>query len=147
MNKILIPPVFVFISLCLIILFYFLLPGYNWIPFPYNFLGVLIAFSGFVIMGKTRDLFDKYKTTLGFDKSSHLINEGIFIKTRNPMYVGMFLFLFGISICFTNLFSILTSIAFILAIRICFISREEKLLNDEFGDIYSAYKKQVRRWI
>ena len=109
MKRLFIPPVFVFISLCLIVIFYFLFPGYNWIQFPYNFFGVLIAFSGFVIMGKARNLFNKYKTTLDFDKSSHLITEGIFLKTRNPMYIGRFLFLSGISICFMNLFSILTS--------------------------------------
>ena len=147
MKKLLIPPVFVFISILFIVLFYFLTPIYNWIIFPYNLGGIIIAFSGFVIMGKTRDLFDKYKTTLGFDRSSHMITEGIFSITRNPMYLGMFLFLFGISICFMNIFSILTSIVFIISIRICFIPKEEKLLSEEFGDVYLTYMEKVRRWI
>ncbi len=147
MKKLFIPPVFIFISLCLIVLFYFILPDYNLIPFPYNLLGILIAFSGFVISGKTRDLFDKYKTTLGFDKSTYLITEGVFSRTRNPMYIGMFLFLFGISICFMNIFSILTSIVFILSVRVCFIPIEEKLLSEEYGSEYEIYKQKVKRWI
>ena len=147
MKILFIPPVFVFISLLLIILFYFLIPKYNWIPFPFNLGGIIIAFSGFVIMGKTRDLFDKYKTTLGFDKSSHLITKGIFSKTRNPMYVGMFLFLFGISICFMNVFSILTSIGFFLSVWVYFIPKEEKLLSEEFGEEYIDYKEKVKKWI
>lgn len=147
MKKLLIPPVFVIISLILIVLFYFLLPGYNWIPFPYNLLGILFVYTGFVISGKSRDLFNKYKTTLGFDKSTHLITEGVFSKTRNPMYIGMFLFLFGMSICFMNIFSILTSILFISFARIYFIPIEEKLLSEEYGIEYEIYKQNVKRWI
>ncbi len=147
MKKLLIPPVFVIISLILIVLFYFLLPGYNWIPFPYNLLGILFVYTGFVISGKSRDLFNKYKTTLGFDKSTHMITEGVFSKTRNPMYIGMFLFLFGMSICFMNIFSILTSILFISFARIYFIPIEEKLLSEEYGIEYEIYKQNVKRWI
>jgi protein-S-isoprenylcysteine O-methyltransferase Ste14 len=147
MKKCLIPPVFVFTSMILIILFYFLLPQYNWILFPYNLFGILFAYAGFVISGKSRDLFNKYKTTLGFDKSTYLITEGVFSKTRNPMYIGMFLLLFGMSICFTNIFSILTSILFIAIVRLYFIPIEEKLLYEEYGIEYEMYKKNVKRWI
>ena len=147
MKKLFIPPVLVFISLIIIVLFYFLLPAYNWIAFPYNLFGFLFIFTGFIISGKTRDLFDKYNTTLGFGNSSYLITEDIFSKTRNPMYIGMFLFLFGLSICFMNIFSILTSIVFILFVRICFIPVEEKLLFEEYGCEYKTYKQKVNRWI
>lgn len=147
MKMLLIPPVFVIISLILIVLFYFLLPGYNWILFPYNLLGVLFVYTGFVISGKSRDLFNKYRTTIGFEKSTHLITEGVFSKTRNSMYIGMFLFLFGISICFMNIFSILTSILFIFFVRVYFIPIEEKLLSEEFGIEYEIYKQKVKRWM
>jgi len=147
MKILFIPPVFVLISLIMIVLFYFLLPAYNYIVFPYNLSGILFTFAGFIISGKSRDLFSKYKTTLGFGKSSHLITEGIFSKTRNPMYIGMFLFLFGLSICFMNIFSILTSFVFILFVRIFFIHLEEKSLSEQYGIEFEKYKQNVKRWI
>jgi|GEM_PF-4331134 len=88
MKRLFIPPVCVFISFLLIVSFYFLLPGYNLILFPFNLAGLLIAFFGFVIMGKARDLFRKHKTTLAIKRSSFLITEGIFSRSRNPMYAG-----------------------------------------------------------
>lgn len=147
MKKLFIPPVCVLICFLLIVIFYFLLPRYNLIPVPVNLAGIPIAFSGFVIMGKARDLFRKRQTTLAIEKSSFLITEGIFSKTRNPMYAGMFFLLLGVGICFRNLFSILMAIGFILVMQFVFIPEEEKLMHESFGPEYLEYKKKVRRWI
>jgi len=145
MKRLFIPPVFVLFSLLLIVLFYFIIPEYNLIPFPFNLGGILIAFPGFGMMGKSRDLFRKHNTTLSIKKSYCLITEGIFAKTRNPMYLGMFLLLLGIGICFRNLFSILVPFVFIALIRILFISAEERMLLETFGQEYLDYKHNVRR--
>jgi protein-S-isoprenylcysteine O-methyltransferase Ste14 len=147
MKNIIIPPVFVLISLILIIVFYFLIPDYNFIPFPFNLSGLVLVFTGFGIMGTTRKLFQKNKTTLFIEKSSAMIKEGLFSKTRNPMYIGMFLLLLGVGVCFMNLFSMLTPLGFILVIRFHFIPKEEKLMYDAFGEEYLAYKKKVKRLI
>ena len=106
MKKLFIPPAILIFYLFLIIIFFFLIPEYNLIPFPYNLSGIIVAFAGFVLMGKSRDLFRKYKTTLAFEKSTYLITEGVFSKTRNPMYAGMFILLFGLGISFMNAFSV-----------------------------------------
>ena len=147
MNKLFIPPVFVFISVILIITFYFLLPGLNNIAFPLNFLGLLIAFPGFAIMGKARDLFKKYNTTLAIEESSFLIEEGVFNKSRNPMYAGMFLLLLGIAVCFGNMISICVPFIFIILIRMIFIPAEEKMMENIFGERYIDYKKRTGMWI
>jgi protein-S-isoprenylcysteine O-methyltransferase Ste14 len=147
MKKLFIPPVCVFICLLLIAAFYFLLPRYNLVPFPVNLAGGPIAFFGFVPMGKARDLFRKHRTTLAIERPSCLVTEGIFSKTRNPMYAGMFLLLFGVGICFGNLFSIITAIGFIFTMQFVFIPEEEKLMHGAFGPEYLEYKKKVRRWI
>jgi protein-S-isoprenylcysteine O-methyltransferase Ste14 len=147
MRKLIIPPIFVLISLILIVIFYFVLPEFNWIPFPVNLIGILVSFTGFVIMGKSRDLFKKYKTTLAIKNSTSLIQEGIFLRTRNPMYVGMFLFLFGLGICSKNLISILIPFGCILILHFVFVLKEEKLLFDSFGQDYAGYTAKVKRWI
>lgn len=146
MKNLFIPPAVVLYSVIFIILFYLFLKQFNIIPFPYNLGGIIITFVGFTIMGKSRDLFNKYKTTLGFDKSSYLIDEGIFSKTRNPMYIGMFLLLLGIALCFRNLFSVLIPFLFIFITMIAYIPKEEKLMQESFGQKYIEYKERVKRW-
>jgi protein-S-isoprenylcysteine O-methyltransferase Ste14 len=146
MKKLFIPPVFVLISLILIIGFCFFLSEYNIIPFPFNFAGILIALPGFALMGKSRDLFKKRQTTLFIEKSASLVTEGVFSKTRNPMYIGMTLLLFGISICFMNIFSMIVPFVFIITIRFTFVPIEEKMMLETFGEEYLDYKAKVRRW-
>jgi protein-S-isoprenylcysteine O-methyltransferase Ste14 len=147
MKKLFIPPVFVLLSFILIVMFYFLLPEFNLIKFPFNLCGLIIALIGFGITGKTNDLFKKYKTTLYIEKSSNMITEGVFSKTRNPMYIGMFLVLLGSGIAFMNIISLLIPFGFILLIRLAFITKEEKMMHDTFGQDYLDYKNRVRRWI
>jgi protein-S-isoprenylcysteine O-methyltransferase Ste14 len=147
MNKIVIPPVFVLISVILIMFFYFYLPQYNLIRFPYNLPGLIVIFSGFVLVGKVWELFKKHKTTLEFEESAVMITEGMFSKSRNPMYIGMFMLLCGLAMCFGNLFSLLTPVGFILLIRFLFIPKEERLMENKFGEKYLLYKQKVRRWL
>ena len=98
-------------------------------------------------MGKARDLFKKHNTKLAIETSSSLVTEGPYSKTRNPMYIGMFLLLLGIAVCFANLLSMLTPLGFILAIHLIFIPKEEKLMHEAFGNQYLEYKGKVKRWI
>lgn len=97
-------------------------------------------------MGKARDLFGKHQTTLTMAKSSFLIKDGVFSKTRNPMYCGMFLLLLGIGICFRNVFSILAPLVFLFIIALFFVPKEEQLLLESFGQEYLDYRKTVKRW-
>jgi len=146
MKKLFIPRMLVLYSLILIILFFFVIPGLNIIPFPFNLTGLPVAFYGFAIMGKARDLFKKYDTTLDFEASVHLIDEGVFSKSRNPMYAGMSLLVLGIAICFENLISICIPFVFIIIVRIFFIPLEEELMEKTFGKVYLDYKIKTRMW-
>jgi len=147
MKKLFIPPVFVMLCIILIVSFYIVFPGYNFIPFPFNFAGLAISFCGFVIMGKARDLFRKHNTTLGMENASHMICDGVFFRTRNPMYIGMFLLLLGMGICFRNLFSVLSALGFLLVMGLFFVPLEERMMQDAFGEEYAEYRKKVRRWL
>lgn len=147
MKKLFIPPVFVVVVLMLIVTFSLYFPKLNIIPFPYNLAGLFVLYAGVTIMGKARDLFRQHHTTLEIEAPTSLIRDGIFAKTRNPMYIGMFLLLFGLAICFRNVISIITPSLFLLLVNIFVIPQEEKLMHNAFGDEYLDYKKHVKRWV
>ena len=147
MKNLYIPPTLIAYSILFMTILHFYLPQFNLIRFPYNLIGILIAFSGFILMGKSRDLFKKHQTTLKIEKSNHLINEGIFSKTRNPMYMGMTILIFGFSIFSTNIIALFLPFIFMTIVRLIFIKKEEQLMFDAFGQDYLEYKKKVRRWI
>lgn len=147
MKNLFIPPTLIAYSILIMIALYLYVPQYNLIAFPYNLIGILIAFSGFILMGKARDLFKKYQTTLKIEKSKFMITEGVFSKTRNPMYTGMTLLVSGFSVFSTNILALILPLLFMTTVRLFFIRREEQLMFETFGKEYLEYKSKVRRWI
>ena len=82
-----------------------------------------------------------------FSKSTTLVLEGFYKFSRNPMYVGMNLLLVGLIITLANLYNIVYLIAFFFIVRNLFVLKEEKQMEDTFGEEYLSYKKKVRRWL
>ena len=81
------------------------------------------------------------------NKTSSLINSGIYRYTRNPMYLGLLLMLFSIALFLKNFISFLIIPLFMLFITKNQILPEEEALEKIFGGEYKNYKKKVRRWI
>ena len=80
-------------------------------------------------------------------ESTALVTDGVYAYSRNPMYLGMVMFLAGLALVMDNLLGWVVVIVFSLIIRYAFIRREELLMAQTFGDDYHAYQARVRRWI
>jgi protein-S-isoprenylcysteine O-methyltransferase Ste14 len=79
--------------------------------------------------------------------TSTIVAEGVYALTRNPMYLGMALFMAGLGLVFSSLGVILMLPVVIALIQTQVIAREERYLEAKFGDEYRAYKSRVRRWL
>ena len=141
------PPALIIYSMITMLFLYFSLPNLNLIHFPFNLIGLVVSLLGLILMGKSKKLFIKYKTPLKLEKSTFLIKEGVFSKTRNPMYVGMTTLILGLSVFSTNIIALFVPPAFFLLVSNLYIKKEEILMKDAFGDEYLNYKKSVRRWV
>jgi protein-S-isoprenylcysteine O-methyltransferase Ste14 len=85
--------------------------------------------------------------TAGMDvPPERIIASGIYRYTRNPMYLGHIIFLFGLALTFWSWFGLI-----VLAARAYWFHR--RVLHDEarleklFGADYTAYRARVKRWI
>ncbi len=76
-----------------------------------------------------------------------IVVEGPYKFTRNPMYVGLILFCFGIGIVLSDIWTLILTPVCAWMIYLIAIRQEEVYLQEKFGDSYRAYKKRVRRWI
>ncbi len=81
------------------------------------------------------------------EESTQLVTSGIYRFSRNPMYVGFFLFLVAWAVLLGSLVICLLLPFFILVITKVQILPEERVLQRKFGDDYLNYKNRVRRWI
>lgn len=79
--------------------------------------------------------------------STELVTGGIYRFTRNPMYVGMLLWLIAFGAWLANPWAMIPCVVFVLYMNRFQIGPEERALQTLFGDPYRTYTARVRRWI
>lgn len=118
---------------------------------PYaNFLAVFMVLIGILAALAGVFSFKKAKTTVNPmtpEKSSSLVNTGIYRVTRNPMYVGMLCWLIALAFFFSHLMAFVWCPLFIIYMNQFQIKPEEQFLAELFGDDYINYCHQVKRWL
>ena len=147
-DKKVLPPTYFMSSIFLVAIIHFIFPITKLIFFPWNLLGLpLLAIGGILNLLPDRD-FNRFNTTVKpFEYSSKLITSGTFRLSRNPMYLGMGIFLTGESMLFGSLGPFIIPIVFVVLMHFIFIIPEEKMLLEKFHEEYKAYTNKVRRWI
>lgn len=78
---------------------------------------------------------------------SALVTTGIHGRSRNPIYVGMFLTYAGIGLAALSPWILVLLIPIAIIMRYGVVAREEVYLERNFGDAYRDYKARVRRWL
>lgn len=81
------------------------------------------------------------------DRSAHLVTDGIYRYSRNPMYLGLLLLLIAWAIYLNSVISPLFVVLFVFYMNRFQIIPEERALKEKFEDKYQRYFSQVRRWI
>lgn len=79
--------------------------------------------------------------------SKHLVTSGLYQYTRNPMYVGLMLILFGWILIKGNILGFLCIPAYVWILTRLQIIPEERILSEKFGDTYHNYLKTTPRWL
>ena len=142
------PPTHFYTYLIISVLLHFIFPIKQIINTPFNYAGIVLILIGIILNILADKIFKDQKTTVKPDqKPTSLIDYGPFRISRNPMYLGMTLFLIGTGIFLGSIISFVGAIFFIAAMEILFIPDEEKLMSEAFGKEFENYKKKVRRWI
>lgn len=141
------PPTYFNSSIFLILLFHFVIPGIKIIDFPWNLFGIIPIIIGGILNLLADRAFKLNQTTVKpFEESKILITTGVFKFSRHPMYLGMVLILIGLSIILGSITPYIVVILFIILIYTLFITVEERMLSETFGDAWLEYKKNTRCW-
>ena len=79
--------------------------------------------------------------------ASSLVTRGVYAMSRNPMYLGGLIILFGWAIYLLNVLAFVFLPAYVLYINRFQITPEERSLTSLFGQPYVAYQARARRWL
>ena len=94
--------------------------------------------------------FRRAKTTVNPmtpQRSSSVVNSGVYRLTRNPMYLGLVFFLLAWAVYLSSAWALLGGPVFMVYITRFQIQPEERALAARFGKSYTDYCARVRRWL
>ena len=109
---------------------------------------VLILACGVSLVASARILFKRTgQNPIPWKPTPELILQGPYRFTRNPMYVGVTLFVIGLGLALNNLWISLFAAPALLVVHFIAVLPEERYLAEKFGDSYRIFLAQVRRYL
>jgi protein-S-isoprenylcysteine O-methyltransferase Ste14 len=76
-----------------------------------------------------------------------MIVQGPYRFTRNPMYVGLTLFMAGLGLLFDDLWVLAFCLPALAIVHFTAVIPEEGYLTEKFGEDYVRYCQKVRRYL
>jgi protein-S-isoprenylcysteine O-methyltransferase Ste14 len=104
-------------------------------------MGIIIRWIAIVQLGKS------FTVDVAIIDKSRLKTDGLFRRIRHPSYLGLLITIIGFSATMNSLISF---IIFVMPVTFAVLYRirvEEKVLFEEFGDYYTAYKSKTKKLI
>lgn len=105
--------------------------------------GLAFDFSGLLAFLRQKTTVNPLKP----ERATSLVTGGVYRFTRNPMYVGMLLFLLAWGVYLDCLPAFAGPVLFVLYMNRFQIGPEERVLREKFGAPFEAYMGEVRRWL
>jgi len=119
------------------------------IPYPYNWLGLIIFIPATVGMIWILWVFgNKGKgTPVPFEATQQLITEGPYNYVRNPMEIAAVFMMVGLAIILSSYFVLISSLITAFQFHMYTVNIEELEMKARFGKSFEEYCQQVKRWI
>ena len=108
---------------------------------------VLVVISIGLIVSSRRELSRYGQPTDPGHPTSEIVKTGVFSISRNPMYLGSAVFIFGIALMINTVWILVTLLISVIVCHYVLIIPEEKYLAAKFGGTYRDYMSTVRRWL
>lgn len=109
---------------------------------------VLILACGVSLVASARILFKRTgQNPIPWKPTPELILQGPYRFTRNPMYVGVTIFVIGLGLALNNLWISLFAAPALLLVHFIAVLPEERYLAEKFGESYRSFLAQVRRYL
>jgi len=103
--------------------------------------GLLLAAAFFAAFRRASTPIDLAKPTV------KIVTVGPYRLSRNPGYLSLTLIYAGIAVLTSTLWAFATLALTVIVIDRAVIRREERYLERRFGEEYTGYRTEVRRWI
>jgi protein-S-isoprenylcysteine O-methyltransferase Ste14 len=111
-------------------------------------IGIAVAVAGQTLRAVVIGL--AYIRRGGKDGKIHadrLVTDGFFAHSRNPLYLGNMMIVFGLLLVLNSLVGYLVGVPFFYLAYLSITFAEEEFLEKRFGPEYTAYRERVNRFL
>jgi protein-S-isoprenylcysteine O-methyltransferase Ste14 len=110
--------------------------------------GVVIFMAGLLMTIVGRRTLLRHGTNVNpLQPTTALVTEGIFRRTRNPLYVGIIITQYAVALIFALDWLLLLILPDWVVLHFAVVTREERYLERKFGEAYRRYKERVPRYL
>ena len=120
---------------------------YNGHLLPLTACGLCYALGLWLLSRVAWNLGKFWSPTLQLKEDHQLVTKGVYRRIRHPMYLSLLIFSAGNALALPNYIAgpaMLVAMLVLIAIR---VGLEERMLLEEFGEEYEAYRKRSHRLI
>ena len=115
---------------------------------PMQVAAAVFLVGGVLLLVWSNVLFRREHTSLvPVRPTAALVRLGPYRWTRNPMYLGLLCVYIGLACWFGVTWALILVPLVVPAVHVLAIAKEERYLEQRFGEPYRQYRAQVRRWI
>jgi len=146
---------FVFALLIFVVLVYSLLPAayqyllpVPWLQHPWiESTGIILLIASLLwIVGAQAQMGESWRIGIDTDHKTTLVQTGLYRVSRNPIFLGMMVTVFGLFLAVPNAVTLLIFVLMVVLINIQ-VRLEEEYLRTTHGEEYVHYQRAVGRWI
>ena len=142
------PPIYFLAGIIVMILLHSIVPIGRWLHYPWRWFGIILMFAGLLLSIGSATLFRRLGTNpIPGTRANLIVTRGAFRYTRNPMYLGLMIILIGTSILLATFSPLIVIPIVFLILHSQFVLREEKWMEEWFGESYLEYKRKTPRWL
>jgi protein-S-isoprenylcysteine O-methyltransferase Ste14 len=76
-----------------------------------------------------------------------IVTSGPFRFSRNPLYFALTMLYLGLTLAFNTWWGVVVLVPLLIIMHRGVVLREERYLEEKFGESYRVYKTRVRRWL
>lgn len=110
--------------------------------------GGIALLTAIVLLGAASNEMRKEGTNIPtWEPTLALATDGIYARSRNPIYLAFIVGLIGIGLLFSSDWIFVLLVPFVLVMHFGVIRREEEYLLARFGAAYANYRARVPRYL
>ena len=126
----------------------FYLPMPLWSSQWIQLMGIVPLVVGIWLLASARIAFRRHRTPMSpLMPTVELVQDGPYKFTRNPQYLAFALMYVSAALLMNSTYLLIVLPLILVLFDRAQIPREERYLQERFGDEYTQYKAKVRRWI